>query len=402
MAIVAVAAAGANCSEKAPPAKPADKGGAAAGTDPAEGVVLDDAHRQQAQKLIDGGVKWLVAHREDDGAWSLGQGAAKPAVTAMVLKALVQHGDYGTDHPAVQEGFRRLLSYQQADGGIYDPKQGQENYTTAVAVMALVAAEDPNYKTPLNKAVKYLQGLQIVPGSESPDGQTITEEHPWLGGVSYGKHGRPDLSNLGMWMQAMKDANVPPDDPHLQRALVFVTRTQNLSETNPRPWVKGGPDDGGAIYAPAIRGDLDMGESKAGPGPGGHGLRSYGSMTYTAFKSLLYAGVDRKDPRVQAAFKWIRRHWRLDSNPNMPAVRSKQGLFYYYHVFAKALRAWGQPVIADSRGRKHNWRHELIEQLAKIVQPDGSWQNDAPRWYEKQPMLATAYSVLALQEATKG
>jgi len=204
-----------------------------------------------------------------------------------------------------------------------------------------------------------------------------------------------------MWMQALHGAGVSGNDPAIRRALRFVARVQNRSESNPSLWAQEGSNDGGFVYAPAISGNLDRGESKAGPGPGGRGLRSYGSMTYVGFKSMLYADIDRNDPRVRAAFGWIRRHWRLDSNPNMPRIRSRQGLYYYYHVFAKALRAWGQPIITDDSGKEHNWRHELIDALGKRVRPDGSWVNDADRWHEGSATLVTAYSVLALQEALK-
>ncbi|HUU60752.1 MAG TPA: prenyltransferase/squalene oxidase repeat-containing protein [Phycisphaerae bacterium] len=381
---------------------PAATGGPATkATAPAGEAVMSPAHRAKADKLIRDGIQWLLSQREADGGWSLGKGVAKPAITAMVLKAFVRHAGHDPDHPIVKKGFEVLLRYKQKDGGFYDPKQGQQNYTTAVAVMALVAARNPKFQKDIDDAVKYLKGLQIVPGSESPDGQEIDKEHPFSGGVGYGEYGRPDLSNLGMWMQALHDAGVKGDDPAMQRALVFVTRTQNLSETNVRPWAKIGANDGGFVYAPAIRGNLDMGESKAEMNPGGRGLRSYGSMTYTGFKSLLYAAVDRKDPRARAAFRWIQAHWRLDSNPNMPALRSKEGLYYYYHVFAKALRAWGEPVITDRKGGKHNWREELIDTLASQVGKDGHWENDSPRWYERMPVLSTSYGVLALQEALR-
>ena len=35
------------------------------------------------------------------------------------------------------------------------------------------------------------------------------------------------------------------------------------------------------------------------------GLRSYGSMTYAGFKSMLYAGLTEDDPRVKAAVEWL-------------------------------------------------------------------------------------------------
>ena len=363
---------------------------------------VGDAHVATAGKLINGGIAFFLSQRQDDGGWSMAGGANKPAITAMVLKALVQHPDFGITSPVVTKGFGALLSYQQPDGGIYNPKEGMSNYTTAVAVMAMAASQDPQYTEATDKAVKYLKGLQILPGSESPDGAVIDKDHPFVGGVSYGRHERPDLSNLGMWMQALKDAGVEGDDPHMQRALLFVERCQNRSESNSMRWAAGGVDDGGSAYAPATKADLTMGESKAGPGPGGRGLRSYGSMTYVMFKSMLYAGVDREDGRVKAAFAWIRRYWRLDSNPNMPQTKSQEGLYYYYHMFAKALRAWGEPVIKDTDGAEHNWREELIDALAERVGKDGSWTNaGSPRWEEGSAVLSTAFSVLALEETLK-
>jgi len=362
---------------------------------------LDASHRELAQKLTDNALRWLLAHREEDGGWSMGGGANKAAVTAMVLKALIQDPAYGPDSPDVKKGFEVLLKFRQKDGGIYEPRLGLANYTTAVSVMALSAAQNPQYRAIIDDAVKFMKGQQIVAGAESPDGQKIAEDHPFFGGVSYGEQGRPDLSNLGMWIDALHEAGVSPDDPAIRNALVFVTRTQNRSESNKSAWALEGGNDGGFVYAPALKGDLARGESKAGPDLGGRGLRSYGSMTYVGFKSLLYAGLTKQDPRVQAAYDWMRRYWRLDSNPNMPRLQSKQGLFYYYHAFAKALRAWGEPVITDPEGKQHNWRHELIDMLNNLVKEDGSWVNAADRWEEGSGVLVTTYGVLALQETLK-
>jgi len=255
--------------------------------------------------------------------------------------------------------------------------------------VALVAADDPKFSGHVRDSVTFLKSLQIVPGSESADGK-IAEDDPRVGGVSYSKaKGRPDLSNVGMWSQALHDANVPADDPAMQRAVAFITRMQNSTETNKSEWAKKGSNDGGFIYV--MPGDDAPADA----------ARSYGSMTYTGFKSLLYAGVDRTDPRVKAAFAWIKRYWRLDSNPNMPAAQSRAGIFYYYHAFSKALRAWNRPVISDLKGAKHNWRHELIDALAKQVRDNGSWVNEADRWWEGSPVLATCYAMMALEETLR-
>ena len=131
--------------------------------------------------------------------------------------------------------------------------------------------------------------------------------------------------------------------------------------------------------------------SQAGETDSG-GLRSYGSMTYAGLKSMIYAGVGPDDPRVKAALKWIQKHYDLQSNPGL----GNAGLYYYYHTFAKALDAIGDEVLKDDKGQLHDWRAELVAELAKRQQPDGSWVNENARWLEGDPNLVTGYALLAL------
>ena len=355
---------------------------------------LDDAHKAAVVKLTDRGVKYLLTQTDAKGGWSMEQGANRPAITAMVLKVLVQHPDYDASSPVVVKGFKTLMTHRKSDGGFYEPNVGLPNYTTSIAIMAMVASGDPQYKPDIDKAVKFLRTQQIGPADTTPKGEKVKKGKGFDGGVSYGKHGRPDGSNQQMWIQAMSDAGVKSDDPDMQRANAFMLRLQNRKESNPADYIQAGPNDGGFIYA--------LGESKGGPWRNGRGLRSYGSLTYAGFKSMLHAGMGRDDPRVKAAFKWIRRYWRLDSNPNLPKLQSQQGLFYYYHVFAKAMRMWGEAEIEDTKGGKHNWRHELIDALGKRIARDGSWTNKASeRWNEGNSVLSTCFAVLALQETLK-
>jgi len=122
-------------------------------------------------------------------------------------------------------------------------------------------------------------------------------------------------------------------------------------------------------------------------------------MTYAGFKSMLYCGLSKEDPRVKAAYDWIRRHYTLDSNPGMPGKVSKQGLYYYYHVFARALSAYGEPVVIDSKNESHNWRVDVVKKLISLQRPDGSWVNEADRWLEGDANYITGLTVLTLQNA---
>jgi len=374
-----------------------DKEAASPATKPAA-AAMDAKHAELARKTMADAVAFILKNRREDGGWGFAPDKNHPGLTAMCIKALAQAG-YKSDSPELAKALEALMKMRQDTGGFYDPKEGNENYCTSLAVMALAAAKSDKHKAQLDDALKFLRGQQIVVGSKTPGGQEIAKGDPREGGVSYGTHGRPDLSNVGFWMEAMHEAGVSGDDEAMQRAVGFVKRLQNRSEgSEGQSFVLTGVEDGGFIYAVDFKDGKFVGESMGGDTD--RGLRSYGSMTYTGFKSMLYANVKKDDPRVKAAYEWIRKYWRLDSNPNMPSDKSLQGLYYYYNVFAKALRQWGQDVIVDAKGDKHNWREELIDAVSQRQQKDGSWTNDADRWMEGNPVLVSCYCVMALQEAT--
>jgi squalene-hopene/tetraprenyl-beta-curcumene cyclase len=354
----------------------------------------DNAAAARAQALIDGGLTYLKSQQKPDGGWQ--NETDPPAMTAIVLKAFVQDAKYDAKTDFVKRGYDQLLSYQLEDGGIY--KDLLANYNTAIAISALSAAEEPTYRERIDRAVAYLKGLQWTPNTPAgPNNEKVTDDkNPWYGGFGYGRRGRPDGSNLQIALDALHDAGLKPGDPAYEAALKFVTRMQNSSETNDQPW---SGDDGGFVYTPANNGESFAGETTTPDGQ--RRLRSYGSMTYAGLKSMIYAGLSKNDPRVKAAWSWITSNWALDENPGMRLAgpdSAQHGLYYYYHTLARALKAYDEPVITDAQGAKHDWRVELIDKLASLQRPDGSWVGDK-RWMEENPVLVTAYVVLALQEA---
>jgi squalene-hopene/tetraprenyl-beta-curcumene cyclase len=350
----------------------------------------------KAQQVIDKATGFLKAQQKPDGGWQ--DGTEPPAITAIVLKAYLQDPHHNQDQALIDKGFKKLLSYQQPDGSIASDVLA--TYNTAIAISTFAAA-DSKYKDAQDKALQYLRSIQWSDKIQGVKDRSkhVDESNPNYGGWGYGSRGRADLSNVQMALDALHDSGLKSDDPAYQAALKFITRTQNNSETNDQKW---SGDDGGFIYTAA-----DGGASMAGTlvSPDGKKIfRSYGSMTYAGLKSMIYAGLTKNDPRVKAAWKWIRENWTLDQNPGMQYADATKpeaadwGLFYYYHTLARALRAYGEPVITDAKGNKHDWRVELIQKIAQQQQPDGSWAGKQ-HWMENKPVLATAYAVLALEEA---
>ncbi len=330
------------------------------------------------QQTVDRAVRFLrVKGRAPDGSYSAEAG---PGVTALVTTALLRSGRTADD-PLIAKSLEYLEGFVRADGGIYKPGSLYRNYETCLAILCFNEANrNGRYDKTVAKAERFIKGLQWDE-SESHEKDSYS-----YGGAGYGKHKRPDLSNTSFLIDALRAAGNAPDDEAMQKALLFVSRCQNLeSKHNTTKFASKNPDSG-FYYTPAAGGQSQAGTTAAG------GLRSYGSMTYAGLKSMIYAGVGPDDPRVKAALAWIGKNYALDSNPGM----GQAGLYYYYHTFAKALHAAGLDEIVDADGKRHDWRRDLIEELARRQRADGSWVNENSRWMEAIPNLTTAYALLSL------
>lgn len=367
--------------------QPTNVGLAAEGA-PAKQSGLNAVTATKAQRAIDRGIAFLLPQQTPEGAWK-GFDKPHPAITALVAKCIMQDEHHGPKHAAVRRAIAYLERFIQPDGGIYVEGEGMRNYHTSVALMALAATQDPKHAATIRKAQAFLKNLQW------DDGEGHEASSAWYGGAGYGRHKRPDLSNTQLMLEALTQSGLSQDDPVYKKAMVFVTRCQMLGEKNDQTFAESS-NDGGFVYTAANGGESKAGTTMDGDRPR---LRSYGSMTYSGFKSMLYARLDRDDVRVRSAMEWIKKHYTLDSNPNMPETVSRQGLYYYYHVFARAMQAWGREEIVDASGRAHPWREELCSKLISLQRPDGAWVNDEDRWFEGNPHLVTAYAILALQTA---
>ncbi len=437
---------------------------------------LDILHQQIADTAVERGIDYLRSTQNPDGSWTPTPG---PAVTGLVLTVMLDQPDIDAEDPTVARGLRYILDRVQDDGSIRDGADGiLANYNTAICVSALARLHGhPEAAAAVAGAQRFLKSLQWQEGMTTPDGQTITPEHPFYGGAGYGRPGRPDMSNTHFLLQGLYDSGVNCEDPAFVRAVAFISRCQGIESNDyfPEGTIV---EDGAFLYATSINRELvGVPESKANPqqmdeaklGRPVSGLRGYGSITYAGFKSLLYADLSRDDPRVVAALDWIQDNYALDRNPGMPEQQKLQGLYYYYMTMGRALSAWGgtylevgtdektatvrahrgvpmaavlaeverlkaegyeqvnlatlgsapgEPsgeqsadeampggspiaVIREPGIERINWANRLIAHLASVQRPDGSYVNDEDRWMEGDANLVTAYSLIALQSASR-
>ena len=339
---------------------------------PAFAQNMDSSLRSDAQRSVDEGLRYLRGTQAEDGSWSRSVG-----ITALALRAYLEsHRGYNeSDGAFITRPVQFILSHVNEDGSISETKQN-ENYNTATAMLALELLDNPAHAEVLANAEMFLLGLQI------DEGEGYAPEHRYYGGIGYGGDERPDLSNQYMAMEALRAVATDPADPVWERALVFINRSQNRSESNDQEWAG---NDGGFTYMPGFSPHGETG--------------SYGGMTHAGLISLLFAGVDKNDPRVAAAYDWIRDNYTVDENPG---AADRQGLFYYYVTFATSLYAFGAAEITDTDGNVHNWRNDLATKLLELQDEDGSWINKvSPRWWEDNRDLVTSRAVIALNFATR-
>lgn len=389
------------------------------------------------QKAIQRGLAYLKDRGQaEDGGFSsfAGTGPTSLAVAAMLRCGL------SPDDPAVAKGLAYLEKKVHDDGGIYGLTWFLNYETCAAVEVFTLANRDGRYDKLLKNAERFIRKNQW------DESQNKEPDDLYYGGEGYGSTSRPDLSNTAYMLDALKKCGADKDDPALQKALIFVSRCQNAESTynttkfaalNPDGGFyytcceggggrkKGGPDKGnkggdgdarggprGGNGGPRGKGGVGARGGRGGGGAGGRGggggeqnrtlpnggLRSYGSMSYAGLKSMIYCGLDENDPRMKAVVDWVGKHYTVKSNPGM----EDSGLFYYYHMFAKSLDAFGHEKITTPDGEKHDWRADLVAELAQRQREDGAWQNQNARWMEGDPNLCTAFALLSLSYCKSG
>src|SRR5713101_9342834 len=220
--------------------------------------------------MVDKAVEFLKTSQAEDGSWSEKR---SPGVTGIVLTGLLRTGRVKADDPTAAKALAYIESLVNAKAGHIagkDPVPQLQNYVTSVNLMALVEAKrEGKYKKIIGDATAFLKKLQW----DEEEGKNPSDN--FYGGAGYDSKSRPDLSNTQMFLDALKEAGVGPDDPALKKALIFVSRCQNLKCDNNDQPLADKVNDGSFIYTAAGKGD-----SKVEGSSPETGLLGYGSMTY--------------------------------------------------------------------------------------------------------------------------
>jgi squalene-hopene/tetraprenyl-beta-curcumene cyclase len=302
--------------------------------------------RAKALSLIGRGLLYLGNKQRSNGSWL---GKYGPGVTALVVRCYIRVG-----LPESNPHFRRAMEFiektRHPDGGFYT--NVEPDYNTAIVLRTLSMLTQHRYQDQARAGLLFLHRQMGRPRGLQR-GRIRWRDKPsvfkaWLGtqqSMPDGQVGSSASGQIaaGMWMST---SGLDPAE-----------RNANLI------------------------------------------LAQYGRVTYSQLKSMIYAGLSPRDPRVIKLSRWITEHYTLSVNP---AEGNSQGLYYYYVTFAKTLHATGRAWIVGPNGVRHDWRRDLVHALAERINTNGSWVNHGSKaWLEGNPEMATTYAVLALDNVLR-
>ncbi len=350
----------------------------------ADGTVppdVDAGMRQRVQDSVIKGLDWFAETQNVDGSWSTSVG-----VTGFVVICFTGAG-YDYTNGTVQRALGHLRNFYNNDTGIL--ADTFPNYETAISLIAMASAGDPEDADRLPKMAGYLEHLQFSEDSE------YHKTDPWYHGGWPNYAGIPDVSNsqfgvLGlMALELMSPDYVVPGNVHAN-VTTFQMKCQNWPDVNDMPWAHNitlpSHGDGGFVYN-AYRSRTPLGEQM---------FESYGSITGAGYFSYMASGHDERNPEVTAAREWLDHEYSLELNPRMVG----KGLYYYLWSQTRALALSGQDWVVDGSGKLHHWRSDVAELFMDLQLPNGKWPgNPEIGWREEEPEIAGIYAILSMQAA---
>jgi squalene-hopene/tetraprenyl-beta-curcumene cyclase len=347
-----------------------------------------------------------VSCQAGDGAWrSDTYGAFKDggALTGLAVLALQTAPSTPELETACHKGQAFLAGLVQPDGSITSGPQGLSYpvYTSSLAVTALSGPGCAGYRREQRAWLAFLQQRQLTEAL----GWQPTDKQYGGWGYSSGLPRKPapgelvsplvesNLSATLFALEALKAAGCPADSPACEKALAFVERCQNYCD-DPKMYDPA-LDDGGFffIYDDAVRNKAGLaGKDRQGR----ERFHSYGSTSADGLRALLTCGLPGEHARVRAARSWLEKNFRADAPSGTYAANresSRSAVHYYYCAsVGRALKA----IQMKGQGAPTRWAEKLSGELVKRQQTDGSWTNPLVTFREDDPIVATAFALIAL------
>lgn len=288
----------------------------------------------QVERIYERGLQFLVASQTEDGSFP-GNYGSEPATAAMVMMAMLAHGD-DPNHGPYAKSIKRCLDHVLKSTSEDTGYIGSSMYNHGLGALGLAeaygAVQDERIGPALKKAIELIITSQeknrFKAWRYSPDAQDADST---VTGACF------------VALVAARNAGLRVPDTAIDGALKFYTDCQS-------------PNDGSIGYM---------------PGSGAHGSST------TAIGVAAYAYARKKDqPTFTKAMKALS---KIDTDS---AGNGNYPFYYEYYAsqafFQSDLKAWQQ------------WNDKRVQQLTESQSEDGSWEGSLG------PAISTAFGLLSI------
>jgi hypothetical protein len=331
-----------------------------------------DDWRSDGRQALMAAAAWCWSQQSEDGRFpsaTYGLLRRGESLTPFVLLALQRAGEL--PEAATSRAVAALLSMRNEDGalGFAGPAADYPCYATGMLLSALGRIRPGELPATAEPSLSWLLGQQLrrswgwTPPAQGGWGMgarvPLTPPHP----------GHVDLSMTRRVIEGLRDVGVPPGDPALVEALEFVLRCQAA--------------DGGFFYSPVELALNKGGERNAAPA-------GYGSATSDGLLAL----GEEDSTAARRGLAWLLDHHREDRNPGLEGGRMQ--------AFGSAMRGYYRAGSAECFARlggPAGWRARMVRALVAEQRGDGSFWNENALQKENDPLIATAFALVALAHA---
>ena len=337
---------------------------------------------------IDRAISYLLSQQSDDGGIkSKAYGVLRPgaATTALALYGIAHvDGDQPESRKEKLQRANEFLLQGLTEHGKVAAPDGTLDYPTYGAALWLIA--DERLHLGLTGAHRE-QLTQWILDAQLTEAHEITEDNIQFGGwdleAASGAKGDQlkgtNISITSFALEALQGSMQVGAEEALTRAKGWVDRCQNK--------------DGGYVF------------HVWRPHPGNKAMWtddaqtdaiSYATPTCDGLRCLIYCGATAKEDAFERGVDWLAAHSDVKHVPGFEAKAKEAGWreglrFYYYFTQAKLL-----PHLPEAEAKR---RAALLKKILLAQQrEDGSFQNDQPRMFEDDPILATSLALIVLAE----
>ncbi len=353
---------------------------------------IDDAAAgvdKAAQAALAKAIDFLMSQQGEDGSFkSKAYGALRqgPVMTSLALYAMghVPEELAAPHHEKLQQAYDYLQQGLERHGQISAP-DGTLDYPTYDAALVLIGTR--RLKLAMTEDDRRKLELLLI------DAQLTEQQGIKPDSIHYG--GWDLESTQGAAGDQLKGSNIALTALCLEALSQSMLEEASAAVDRAKAWVLGAQNaDGGFVFHPwrphpgnKAMWEDDEEQTKA---------YSYGTPTCDGLRCLQSTGFKVDEKPVTAAVQWLVDHPDVKHVPGFEAKASEAGWrdglrFYYYFGQSKAL-----PLLPAQEADRR--REKLKHILASEQQEDGHYQNEQPRMFEDDSLLATGLAIVALAE----